>query len=212
MAVTYSQNGVIVRPNDWFGDSPNFSMYGLQQPIIEGTITNPTINSNLFTTPTFNFSQFNIVEQNIKYQILGWNNDNSATNGQYWTGNLNYFYGILNFCSPTACSFVYWINADLNNETNIDLVNGTFSINDIIEQKTIVDKQAHTVYIKFKQNGNLLLDNTYTNINVTFLDTYFSFFGLRFSGPTGYCTNAKLFLDSTNFKNENGVIWGSTKV
>ena len=214
MAVAYSQNGVIVKQTDtdWFSGSPNFSMYELNQPIIEGTITNQYTNYGIFKTPSFNFSQFNLIEQNVKYQILGWNADNLVFAGQFKTSTSSKNYGLTLYIAADKFILDYYLNGDQSGIIHLEEISHSFSIGDIIENKLIIDKQNSTIYAKIKQNGNIIFDKTYTNINITYIDTQFYFFGIRFSDVANYASPAKLFLDSTNFKNENGIIWGSTKV
>lgn len=223
MAVMYAQNGVVVRQTEsinWFADSPDFTMESLYVPITYGTVTiptNPPYNGAFKTCP-MDLASANEVEFNVKYRILGWNRDAQSYVGQFYTGDFAYRHGV-DFIIESASNDVlisYFANGI--NDNRVMLYEGTaftFSIQDDIEFKYIANKLNTSVYVRLKQNGTTLIDTTFTNIDgLTFSNNNsFNFFGVRASiGDTTYSAPAMLYLDSTNFKADGAVVWGSTKV
>lgn len=220
MSVLYSQNGVIAKVTetvDWFSTSPNFEMQFLSLPIVYGTVNNYPSNvyNGVFQTSNLNLANANTVEMNIKYKILGWNYDYMSYGGQFYTNSSDYRRGVEIAIEPNRLLVSYFKNG--YNADRVNLCDSTafaFAIQDIIEFKYIVNQQESTVYARIVQNGNVILDTTYSNVTgLNFSDNEsFNFLGVRFSAPNHYGAPAQLYLDSTNFKKNGSVIWGSTKV
>ena len=219
----YAQNGVVVRQTEsinWFADSPDFTMEGLNVPITYGTVTNPTTRryNGVFKTCPMDLASANEVEFNIKYRILGWNRDAQSYVGQFYSEDLYYNRHGIDFLIDSVSSSLqisYFANG--NNNSRVMLYESTaftFSIQDDIEYKYIANKLNSSVYVRLKQNGTTLVDTTFTNIDgLTFSNSNrFNFFGIRASIDANYSAPAMLYLDSTNFKADGVVVWGSTKV
>lgn len=166
-------------------------------------------------TSALDLAQARTVEFNVKYRILGWNQESQSYPGQFYTDNTSYRTGIDLTVTANSLEVYYYMNG--NSDSQVTLYNDTdlsFSIQDVIEFKYIADNQANTVYAKVQQNGNNVLEQTFNNVTgLVFADNMpYNFLGVRFTVPASYASAAQLYLDSTNFKADGSVVWGSTKV
>lgn len=203
MAVTYSQNGVIVRnTSGGFDTSPNLSTYQLHNDIVQGRIIH-TFGNGVFRTCTIDTNSYNLVEISIHFIINGWNvSDNQFHTGQ-WDDSGTWKWIASSF-NDSGTSYSWGFNGTLFDTPSLQVY-----IGDEIVERHIVDKLNNKAKVVIVRNGRMLYESEHAVTVNNIGSLQFNMLGVRVSAwVEGRVSLGTFIFDGSYIKGNGQIIWG----
>ena len=194
MAVTYSQNGVIVKQDaTWLAnDNKNYVDYELSYP--------------WFYTPIFNLADAQIIEENIVCKASAWPSGVSfhMCGGQWYSGTSSKFNGVAVYIWADKIEFDHKDNTE-------DYVTGiSYSFSNWIKKNIVYDKDAGIATCRIYYDDNLVCTHTVSISDMYLMNGYsYSVGGLRYS-VSGTTRNFKgsIDLNKSYIRIDGKLVWG----